>query len=334
MNGVVSITNIKRINKLIFFIIVTDIVLILFNIFIKKMNNIKSTFSIKDLENLSGIMAHTIRIWEKRYNILEPMRTNTNIRTYDIHNLQKLLNITILHNHGYKISRISKLPKERIPEIVNEIITEKSFKSHAISSFKMAMMNFDQNLFIKTYDNLLSEKSFREVFFDVFIPMIQEIGYLWQTNTISIAHEHFLSYLIKQKLLVNTEKLQMQEPTKHDRVFVLYLPDNEIHELGIMYLNYEIQFNGYKTIYLGESVPIDSLKDVKNYFDNITYICYMTVEPEKSAVNAYIETIKKDLLDDNSEFWVIGRMVENINKDLCGHNILTFNTINELAANI
>lgn len=298
------------------------------------MNNIKSTFSIKDLENLSGIMAHTIRIWEKRYNILEPMRTNTNIRTYDMYNLQKLLNITLLHNHGYKISRISKLPKERIPEIVNEIITEKSFKSHAISAFKMAMMNFDQNLFVKTYDNLLSEKSFREVFFGVFIPMIQEIGYLWQTNTISIAHEHFLSYLIKQKLLVNTEKLQMQEPTKHDRVFVLYLPDNEIHELGIMYLNYEIQFNGYKTIYLGESVPINSLKDVKNYFDNITYICYMTVEPEKSLVNEYIETVKKDLLDDNSEFWVIGRMVENINKDLCGHNIQTFNTINELAANL
>lgn len=298
------------------------------------MNNIKSTFSIKDLENLSGIMAHTIRIWEKRYNILEPMRTNTNIRTYDMYNLQKLLNITLLHNHGYKISRISKLPKERIPEIVNEIITEKSFKSHAISAFKMAMMNFDQNLFVKTYDNLLSEKSFREVFFGVFIPIIQEIGYLWQTNTISIAHEHFLSYLIKQKLLVNTEKLQMQEPTKHDRVFVLYLPDNEIHELGIMYLNYEIQFNGYKTIYLGESVPINSLKDVKNYFDNITYICYMTVEPEKSLVNEYIETVKKDLLDDNSEFWVIGRMVENINKDLCGHNIQTFNTINELAANL
>lgn len=298
------------------------------------MNNIKSTFSIKDLENLSGIMAHTIRIWEKRYNILEPMRTNTNIRTYDMYNLQKLLNITLLHNHGYKISRISKLPKERIPEIVNEIITEKSFKSHAISAFKMAMMNFDQNLFVKTYDNLLSEKSFREVFFGVFMPMIQEIGYLWQTNTISIAHEHFLSYLIKQKLLVNTEKLQMQEPTKHDRVFVLYLPDNEIHELGIMYLNYEIQFNGYKTIYLGESVPINSLKDVKNYFDNITYICYMTVEPEKSLVNEYIETVKKDLLDDNSEFWVIGRMVENINKDLCGHNIQTFNTINELAANL
>lgn len=298
------------------------------------MNNIKSTFSIKDLENLTGIKAHTIRIWEKRYDVLEPMRTDTNIRLYDIENLQKLLNITLLHNHGYKISQISKLSKERIPQLVNEIITDKSYKSHALSSFKMAMMNFDQTLFIKTYDKLLSEQSFREIFFDIFIPIIHEIGYLWQTNTISIAHEHFISYLIKQKILVNTEKLQIQEPTRHDKVFVLYLPDNEIHELGLMYLNYEIQFSGYKTIYLGESVPITSLKEVKKYFDNITYICYMTVEPNKTQVNEYIKEVKKELLTDNSEFWAIGRMIENIDKKLCTETILTFNSIQDLTDNL
>lgn len=308
--------------------------LLLFIISLEKMNNIKSTFSIKDLENLSGIKAHTIRIWEKRYSVLEPMRTETNIRLYDIENLQKLLNITLLHDHGYKISQISKLSKERIPQLANEIISDKSFKSHAISSFKMAMMNFDQVLFIKTYDKLLSEKSFREVFFDIFIPFIQEVGYLWQTNTISIAHEHFISYLIKQKLLINTEKLQIQEPTKHDKVFVLYLPDNEIHELGLMYLNYEIQFNGYKTIYLGESVPIGSLRDVKKYFDNIIYVCYMTVEPNKSVVNDYIKEIKKELLTDNSKFWAIGRMVESIDKKLCPDNILTFTSIKNLTDTI
>ena len=308
--------------------------LLLFIIFSEKMNNIKSTFSIKDLENLTGIKAHTIRIWEKRYGVLEPMRTKTNIRLYDIENLQKLLNITLLHHHGYKISQISKFSKQRIPLLVNEIISDKSFKSHAISSFKMAMMNFDQTLFIKTYDKLLSEKSFREVFFDVFIPIIHEVGYLWQTNTISIAHEHFISYLIKQKLLINTEKLQIKEPTHNNKIFVLYLPDNEIHELGLMYLNYEIQFNGYKTIYLGESVPIASLKDLKRYFDNITYICYMTVEPNKSLVNEYIREVKKELLTDNSEFWIIGKMVENIDKKMCTDNIFTFNSIKDLTDNI
>jgi DNA-binding transcriptional MerR regulator len=298
------------------------------------MNNIKSVFSIKDLENLTGIKAHTIRIWEKRYNVLEPMRTETNIRLYDLKSLQKILNITLLHNHGYKISKISKLSEEQIPQLVNEIITEKSFKHHALSSFKMAMMNFDQTLFIKTYDQLLSEKSFRAVFFDIFIPLIQDIGFLWQTNTISIAHEHFISYLIKQKLLINTEKLQIQEPTETDKIFVLYLPDNEIHELGLMYLNYEIQLKGYKTIYLGESVPVESLKDVKRYFNNLVYICYMTVEPNPNEVNDYVKKIKQEILTDESEFWVIGRMVNNIDQKLISDKLLSFFSIPELVKQI
>lgn len=294
------------------------------------MNNVKNVFSIKDLENLSGIKAHTIRIWEKRYNVLEPMRTETNIRMYDLSNLQKLLNITLLHNYGYKISKISKLSKERIPELVNEIISEKSAKHHAISSFKMAMMNFDHAMFFSTYNKLLSEKSFREIFFEVFIPLIGELGLLWQTDTITPAHEHFISYLIKQKLLTNTEKVQVQEPTRTDKVFVLYLPMNEIHELGLMYLNYEILSQGYKTIYLGESVPTESLKDMKRYFDNITYICYTTVEPNKNEINPYIKTLNDQILEESSNLWLIGRMIEHIDPKLINKKTTTFGSIKEL----
>lgn len=294
------------------------------------MNKVKNVFSIKDLENLSGIKAHTIRIWEKRYSVLEPMRTETNIRSYDLVNLQKLLNITLLHNHGYKISQISKLSDEKIPTLVNEIISEKSIKHHAISSFKMAMMNFDQALFLNTYDKLLSEKPFREIFTEILIPILIEIGFLWQTNTISIAHEHFISYLIRQKLLINTEKLQYQEATRTDRVFILFLPNREIHELGLLYLNYEIQLNGYKSIYLGENVPVDSLKDIKKYFDNITFICYMTVEPNKSAVNDYLKEIKNEILTDSSELWAIGKMTENIDPKLADERLKIFSSINNM----
>jgi MerR family transcriptional regulator, light-induced transcriptional regulator len=294
------------------------------------MNNIKSVFSIKDLENLSGIKAHTIRIWEKRYNILEPMRTDTNIRLYDLENLQKLLNITLLHDHGYKISKISRFPQEQI----HEIVTEKIAKSHVVSAFKMAMMNFDQSLFFTTYNNLLSEKSFKEIFFQVFIPLIEEIGILWQTGTISPAHEHFISYLIKQKILINTEKLQVQEPTRTDKVFILYLPLNEIHELGLMYLNYEILLHGYKSIYLGESVPVDSIKDVSNYFDNIKFVCYMTVEPNKDDVNDYINELQTVFENGNSEFWLIGRMTQNINTKLLNPRFKLFQSIVELTNNL
>lgn len=298
------------------------------------MNNIKNVFSIKDLENLSGIKAHTIRIWEKRYNVLKPMRTETNIRLYDLSNLQKLLNITLLHNHGYKISKISKLSNERIPELVNEIISDKSVKHHAISTFKMAMINFDHSLFFNTFNKLLSEKTFREVFYDVFIPLIQEIGLLWQTDTITPAHEHFISYLIKQKLLTYTEVIQTKAPIHEDRIFVLYLPMNEIHELGLMYINYEILSLGYKTIYLGESVPIDSLKDMKKYFDNITYICYSTVEPSKNEINNYIKEVNEEILDETSNLWLIGRMIENIDSKLISKKINLFSSIKELVDNI
>lgn len=294
------------------------------------MNNIKSVFSIKDLENLTGIKAHTIRIWEKRYNVLEPMRTQTNIRLYDITNLQKLLNITLLHNHGYKISNISKMSKERIPELVNEIITDKTFKNQAISSFKMAMINFDQTLFMTTYNKLLSEKSFREVFYDIFIPLINEIGFLWQTDTISPAHEHFISYLIKQKILSETEKVQIKEPTKTDKIFALYLPLHEIHELGLMFINYEILSQGYKTIYLGANIPVFCLKDLKRYFDNITYISYMTVEPNRSDINDYIKKLEKEILEDSSRLWTIGKATQFIDLKQHSQKITTFNSIRGL----
>lgn len=298
------------------------------------MNNVKNVFSIKDLENLSGIKAHTIRIWEKRYNVLEPMRTDTNIRLYDLASLQKLLNITLLHDFGYKISKISKYPPETIPALVREIVTNKTAKSHAISEFKIAMMNFDQELFFNTYDWLTKEKSFQEIFYDVFLPLMNEMGMLWQTDTITPSHEHFITFLIKQKLLIQTEQLQIRKPTKTDKVFVLSLPMNEIHELGLMYLNYEILTKGYKTIYLGESVPIDSLKYLKNHFDSIVFVSYLTVQPDKDNVNEYITEMKQVLESDTTSLWFIGRMVAHIDPAIVDEKMQVFQSIEALVSSI
>jgi DNA-binding transcriptional MerR regulator len=301
---------------------------------INNINNVKSVFSIKDLENLSGIKAHTIRIWEKRYNILEPMRTDTNIRLYDLLSLQKLLNITLLHDYGYKISKIASYPEDQIPVLVREIISEKSAKNHAISAFKMAMMDFDQELFFTTYAQLLSEKSFKEIFYQVFIPLMTELGLLWQSETITPAHEHFISYLIKQKLLINTEKLQVLRPTKTDKVFVLSLPMNEVHELGLMYLNYETLLHGYKTIYLGESMPIENLLDLKKHFKSIVFVSYLTVQPDRDSINGYVNRMIQELLDENTELWYVGRMVEFISKDDFSDKIKVFHSISALVDHI
>lgn len=298
------------------------------------MNNIKNVFSIKDLENLSGIKAHTIRIWEKRYQILEPMRTDTNIRLYDLCSLQKLLNVTFLHGYGYKISKIASYPEAEIPELVKQIISSKNSKNHAVSAFKMAMMNFDQQLFFNTYNWLAEEKSFREIFHQVFMPLLTEIGLLWQTDTISPAHEHFISYLIRQKIILNSEKLQYLKPIREDKVFVLSLPLNEIHDLGLMYLHYEILLAGYKSIYLGESMPINNLSELKKHFNSIVYVSCLTVKPDRNEVNAYVQEMVDELFDESTELWYTGRLVSLIDSERLLNQVAVFNSIEELTSRL
>ncbi|MBW4361291.1 MerR family transcriptional regulator [Flavobacterium taihuense] len=298
------------------------------------MNNVKSIFSIKDLENLSGIKAHTIRIWEKRYNVLQPMRTDTNIRLYSLASLQKLLNITLLHDYGYKISKISTFPEEKIPEMVRGIISSKNAKNHAVNAFKMAMMNFDQELFSNTYNWLSEEKSFKEIFHQVFISLMEEVGLLWQTDTITPAHEHFISCLIVKKILVNIEKLETNKPIHTDKVYVLSLPLNEIHELGLMYLHYEIVSKGYRVIYLGESMPIENLKELKKHCNSIVYVSYFTIQPEMSLVNDYVAEMCSELLGDTSEIWLLGKMTEYIDQNVIPADVKVFNSISQLVEKI
>lgn len=303
----------------------------MFNLFHKLMNNVKSNFSIKDLENLSGIKAHTIRIWEKRYNLFQPNRTDTNIRCYDIENLQKLLNVTFLYNNGYKISKISQLGEDKIPGVVRNLISGQSNNGHVLNSFKMSMMNFDQALFFKTYNALLKEKSFRDIFYEDFIPFLNEVGLLWQTDTITPSHEHFICALIKQKILVNTEKLQFNIPTNTSKTFVLYLPDNEIHELGLMFLNYEILSKGYQAIFLGQSIPIFSLKDLLPLYDNIVFVSYFTVRPEKENIMTYLHDFHEMLLKNSaSKLWITGKMIQEINNRDLPKTIVPFAQIDEM----
>ncbi len=299
------------------------------------MNNVKKNFSIRDLENLSGIKAHTIRIWEKRYNLLSPERTDTNIRTYNLASLQKLLNITLLYHSGHKISKIAKIPEGDIPLVVREIVAKNSFKNHAMNAFKLAMMNFDQTIFFNTYNSLINEKSFREVFKETFIPLLNELGLLWQTDTISPAHEHFITSLIKQKILINTEKLQHLKPTKTDKVFVVYLPENEIHEIGLLYLNYEIILRGYKSIYLGQTIPMENLMDLMKYFDNIYFLSYFTVVPEKDRIEKYIEDFKHLVSDyNNPNLWILGRQVQHLDETKLPSFVKTFHSIDQVVSRL
>lgn len=295
------------------------------------MNNVKKTFSIRDLEHLTGIKAHTLRIWEKRYDLLEPDRTETNIRTYSLKSLQKLLNVTLLYNNGYKISKIAKIPETKLAEHVHAVGIKARNASAAINAFKLAMVNFDQALFQETYEKLESEKSFRVIFWEVFIPLLEELGILWQTDTIGPAHEHFVTHLIKHKIFLSTEKAQQQAEHEREGVFVLYLPENEIHEIGLLFLNYELVYRGYKTIYLGQTIPLESLVDIKKYFENPHFVSYFTVSPSPEELESYLESFKETLLANSGcTLWILGRQTAHLENTELPNTVRIFHRISEM----
>ncbi|WGK65077.1 MerR family transcriptional regulator [Croceiramulus getboli] len=287
------------------------------------MNAVKTTFSIKDLESLGGVKAHTIRIWEKRYNLLEPQRTPTNIRTYTLADLQKLLNVRFLLDNNYKISKVAKHDSKAIAAMVADLVARKNAEitSHAINSLKIAMMNFDQELFQATYDALREDLSFQEVFIQAFIPLLHEIGLLWQTDTINPAHEHFIYNLIKQKIVLQTEKVQQQVGTQKKTTFVLFLPENEIHELGLIYLNYELIAKGYKTIYLGQSIQLESLEYLSLNHPEIAFVSYFTVKPEPDELPEYLETFNTTFKKFTHQLHVLGYRVQELNATKTPKNV-------------
>ena len=294
------------------------------------MNNIKTSFTIKDLENLSGIKAHTIRIWEKRYQLFTPKRTSGNARYYDTENLQKLLNVSLLNKNNYKISKIAKLSEESIVLIARELANKTALVDNSINSFKMAMFSFDQALFNQTYNQLLINKTFRDVFKDVFIPFLDHIGLMWQTNTLTPVHEHFISNLISQKIQINIEKIQQNLLVDDSSVYVLFLPENEIHELGLMYLNYELSLRSKKTIYLGQSIPLDNLNSLLAMFSKVNFISSFTVAPDDSIINDYLNNIDIKLKDSNHQFWAFGNRTQNLNTNVYKTRFLFYKSLIDL----
>ena len=299
------------------------------------MNSTEHVFSIKDLENLSGVKAHTIRIWEKRYNLLKPKRSKTNIRHYDLNNLQKLLNISFLNSKGFKISKIAALDETELAPKTRELAFMGKNDSQAIVAFKLAMLNFDQILFYNTYNSLLEEKSFRTIFYEVFIPLLFDLGMLWQTNTISPSHEHFLTVHIKQKILVHIERLQSTDPRPSTKTVVLFLPENETHDLGLLFINYEILSLGYHTIFLGENIPLNNLKYINKLYDDIIYISYFTIKPSDNDIYDYLKIFSEEYLSVNkNSAKLIGHRIRNLNPENVPKNIMLYDKIEDLVKDL
>ena len=282
-------------------------------------------FSIKDIESVTGIKSHTIRMWEQRYNIVTPKRTETNIRYYDDEDLKLLLNVVTLNNHGIKISEIAKLSHEMIQEAVINLKPSCSEFSTQIRSLVASMLSFDEFDFHKVLSKSIIQYGLEQTMVKIIFPFLTEVGLLWQVGSIQPAHEHFVTNIIKQKLYVSIDG-QIGTYSEHKKRFLLFLPENEQHSLGLLFANYIIRNRGHEVIYLGQEVPV---KDLNITFDNgkvdyiFSTITCATFQMDKQEMVDYLSANWPE-----SQIFLTGSQILNANVK-CPHNVRLVNTISE-----
>lgn len=248
-------------------------------------------YKIKDLETLTGIKAHTIRIWEKRYGLISPERTDTQIRTYNDEELALLLNIALLNKNGVKISHIAELKPEQIAERVWKLKGEKN-TDNSTEKLILALIELDEVLFKSTLQNLINEKGIEKTFTDSLIPFLDRIGVMWMVGSINPAQEHFISNLIRQKIISEIDKLPI--PENRDKNVILFLPEHEWHEISLLFYHYNLRSRGVNTIYLGQSLPYESLVEcIAKFKPSALITSWLTSVEEKFILN-YFKQLKHD----------------------------------------
>lgn len=218
-------------------------------------------FSISDIEGLIGIKAHTIRAWEARYNLVPSKRTPTNIRFYDEDDLKQLLNIVTLNEKGYKISRIAKMTKQQISEMVVQFQADWNNDTVQVLRLSDAALSYDELAFAEILSGCIEEMGLTKTMDLVLFPFMKKVGMLWQTGAIDPSHEHFASNLIRDRIIVEIDKID-KPVRKNVKRFVLFLPEAEMHETGLLFARYLLKSCGMDTLYLGQEIPYTDVKKV------------------------------------------------------------------------
>jgi DNA-binding transcriptional MerR regulator len=252
-----------------------------------------SVYTIKDLERYSGIKAHTLRIWEQRYNLLSPERTESNIRTYNNSDLRHLLNVSFLNNLGVKISHIAKLsPKEIHQQVVG--ISECTIAPNVqIETLVSAMIGYDEEKFENSFSLCVKKIGFEKTMVDVVYPFLKKLGVMWHTGIATPGQEHFIINLIRQKLIVAIDKSPIPNRKKAKK-FLLYLPENEYHELALLYYNFLLKNKGYQTTYLGQSVPYEDLEKAYKQIMPEFLLAVITCPKEELNTQEHLSKLAKD----------------------------------------
>ena len=287
-----------------------------------------TVYSIKDLEHLSGIKAHTIRIWEKRYALLNPNRTDTNIRSYSDNDVRRILNVAMLVKNGYKISSVATFDEQKLQDEVIRINRNANDPDKDIDQLLFHTVNLDTFGFEAMVDKIIGELGFSKTIQQVIFPFFERIGILWQAGSIFTAHEHFVSNLIRNRLIGETAKFVTKEASKSA---LFFLRENEWHELGLLYFNFLAAQAGFRCVYLGQSLPFEDLANLltANKYD---FVCTSFVHAiEKPELELYLANLS--LVFNQDQILIAGRQIA-IHKPKLPSNVLVVKNSNDFIKRI
>ena len=261
-------------------------------------------YHISDLERLSGIKAHTIRIWEKRYNLFVPYRTSTNIRYYDDKHLRKLLNIVTLNNAGYKISKLCELDSLSISNLMMKIQNDQNtdvLAEKLISDLIFYGVVFDKKLFNDSYDNTIETFGIEDTYEKIILPMLNKLGLLWLREEILPSQEHFISNILKQKVYSAIDRL---ENINSEEKWMVFLPENEQHEIGLLFANYLLLKYGKEVINLGPNFPYENVLSAINNIKPKKILTFLTLKKEKKDLACFLDMINQ--IESSIDCFVVG----------------------------
>ena len=266
-------------------------------------------YSIRELEHLSGIKAHTLRIWETRYGILKPQRTDTNIRYYTKQDLKVLLKIALLNHHGLRISKIAKMSEQELSEQVAQLVQDISVDDYQIHLLTNSMIDLNEEDFEAVVDANLKHRGFERLMLEIIYPFLEKIGFLWMAGSINPAQEHYMSNLIRHKVIVEIEALPKKIKTDYPH-FLLFLPEGELHELSLLFTYYLLKARGIRTTYLGASIPIEDAIAVSKIKKVDKLFCICTSYPVKRKIQPFIEKLAQEL--PNQQIYLTGYQASRI----------------------
>ena len=259
----------------------------------KSKKDFRDKYFIKDVENITGIKAFTIRVWEQRYGMLVPKRTDTNIRYYEEDDLKYMMNVAMLNNHGYKISKIAEMNRDEVQRRTLHISENNSSYQNQIQTLTNAMIAFDEKEFNKVLSINMLKLGMVETTAEIIFPFLQHVGILWLSGSINVAHEHFITHLIKQRLYVSIDQVTTPK-MPNAKKFILFLPNGENHELSLLFYQFILRKNDINTFYLGQSLPYDSLIECVEKLKPKALMTSLLGAVEENYIESYFKNIDKD----------------------------------------